>query len=246
MVTSTRPFLLLSTRPEDDAVAGERAAILTKAGLGDAELVQYRVEQAPLPALRIEDFAGVFLGGGPFNASDEDKSDLQLRVEDDIARVVSDAVERDVPLLGLCYGIGALTSTLGGVVDRTYGEHVGVIDIALTDEGVADPLFEGLPSTLRAFVGHKEACRELPPGATLLATGEACPVQAFRVGARAYATQFHPDLDPRGMSERIQIYRDAGYFAPEETEELAAVALEADITDEVHAILANFVRIARA
>lgn len=241
----TKPFLLLSTRPEDDAVVGERAAILAKAGL-EAELAQHRVERFPLPDLDLGDFAGVLLGGGPFNSSDEDKSELQLRVEADIARVVTDAVERDVPLLGLCYGIGALTSTLGGVVDRTYGEPVGVVDVALTDEGRQDPLFDGIPTVMRAFVGHKEACRELPPGATLLATGEACPVQAFRVGPRAYATQFHPDLDPRGMAERILIYREAGYFAPEETEELSSFALGADITDEVHAILANFVKLARA
>ncbi len=71
-------------------------------------------------------------------------------------------------------------------------------------------------------------------------------MQAFRVGPRAYATQFHPDLDPRGMAERILIYREAGYFAPEETEELSAFALDADITDEVHAILSNFVRLARS
>lgn len=215
-------------------------------GSKEAELAQHRVERFPLPDLDLGDFAGVLLGGGPFNSSDEDKSELQLRVEADIARVVTDAVERDVPLLGLCYGIGALTSTLGGVVDRTYGEPVGVVDVALTDEGRQDPLFDGIPTVMRAFVGHKEACRELPPGATLVATGEACPVQAFRVGPRAYATQFHPDLDPRGMAERILIYREAGYFAPEETEELSSFALGADITDEVHAILANFVKLARA
>ncbi|MBK7821364.1 MAG: glutamine amidotransferase [Tessaracoccus sp.] len=241
----TRPFLLLSTRPEDDAVAGEREAILSKAGLEEAELVQHRVERFPLPELNLDDFSGVLLGGGPFNASDEDKSELQLRVEADIAQVVVQAVEREVPLLGLCYGIGALTSTLGGVVDRTYGEPVGVVDVTLTEEGRDDPLFDGIPTIMRAFVGHKEACRELPPGATLLATGEACPVQAYRVGPWAYATQFHPDLDPRGMAERILIYREAGYFAPDETEELSAFALDADITDEVHAILSNFVRLAR-
>ncbi|WP_297111284.1 type 1 glutamine amidotransferase family protein [Tessaracoccus sp.] len=93
----TRPFLLLSTRPEDDAVAGEREAILSKAGLEEAELVQHRVERFPLPELNLDDYSGVLLGGGPFNASDEDKSELQLRVEADIAQVVVQAVEREVP-----------------------------------------------------------------------------------------------------------------------------------------------------
>ena len=156
----TKPFLLLSTRPEDDAVVGERAAILAKAGLEEAELAQHRVERFPLPDLDLGDFAGVLLGGGPFNSSDEDKSELQLRVEADIARVVTDAVERDVPLLGLCYGIGALTSTLGGVVDRTYGEPVGVVDVALTDEAgrferykLVDPSFHNWSALAWALRG---------------------------------------------------------------------------------------------
>ena len=33
----------------------------------------------------------------------------------------------------------------------------------------------------------------MPPGAALLATNDACPVQAYRVGDRLYATQFHPE-----------------------------------------------------
>ncbi|WP_197512259.1 hypothetical protein [Tessaracoccus coleopterorum] len=39
--------------------------------------------------------------------------------------MIDDVIERDFPFLGLCYGVGVLTSTLGGVVDRTYGEAPG-------------------------------------------------------------------------------------------------------------------------
>ena len=42
----------------------------------------------------------------------------------------------------------------------------------------------------------------------------------FRVGTRQYATQFHPELDVPGLVQRIRIYREAGYFDPEETETL--------------------------
>mgnify|MGYP000284732432 CR=1 FL=1 len=40
---------------------------------------------------------------------------------------------------------------------------------------------------------HKEGCVAPPPGGVLLATNAACPVQAYRVGERLYATQFHPE-----------------------------------------------------
>ncbi|SHJ77311.1 GMP synthase (glutamine-hydrolysing) [Tessaracoccus bendigoensis DSM 12906] len=240
-----KPFLLLSTRPEDEATEGEREAVVRLGRLADDDLVQVRVEAAPLPPINLDDYTGVFLGGGPFNASDTDKSGLQLRVEADLGRVLDEVIQRDFPLLGLCYGIGAVSSRLGGIVDRTYGEPVSVADVTLTPEGEGDPLFEGVPSRLGAFVGHKEASRELAPGAVLLASGDVCPVQAFRVGDFVYATQFHPELDRVGMASRIRIYKEEGYFDPSETQELVSFAESATITPEVHRILSNFVGLAR-
>jgi len=240
-----RPFLLLSTRPEDDAAEGEREAIVRLAGLRPDELVQIRVEAAAVPSLDPTQYAGVFLGGGPFNASDTDKSAVQLRAEADIARVLDVVVARDLPFLGLCYGVGALTAHFGGVVDRSVGEDVGVVTSTLTDEGRADPLFDGIPDRFRAFTAHKEGCRVPAAGATVLATGVACPIQAFRLGRNVYATQFHPELDSAGLAARIRIYRDAGYFDPADTEKLVAFAETSTISDEVHLMMTNFVRIAR-
>ena len=239
-----KPFLLLSTRPEDDAAAGEREAIVRLAGLADDDLVQVRVEESPLPPVDLDQFAGVFLGGGPYNSSDTHKSALQVRVEADLNRVIDEVVARDYPFFGLCYGVGALTGRLGGVVDRSVGEEVGVVTATLTAEGQADPIFAGVPGILQAFTAHKEGCRLPAPGATVLATGVQCPVQAFRIGRRVYATQFHPELDSAGLAARIRIYRDAGYFDPADTDKLVAFAESSTITAEVHRMLRNFVELA--
>jgi GMP synthase (glutamine-hydrolysing) len=74
----------------------------------------------------------------------------------------------------------------------------------------------------------------------LLATSAACPVQMFRVKRNLYATQFHPELDVAGIVTRVRVYRHAGYFAPEELDELV-VRLEAAVVSEPGRILANFV-----
>ena len=100
----------------------------------------------------------------------------------------------------------------------------------MTAAGRADPLFGALPAVFDAFVGHKEAVRVPPPDAVVLATSSACPVQAFRIGANVYATQFHPELDVPGIETRIDVYRDAGYFAPDEVEALLARVRSADVT----------------
>ncbi|MHA6511628.1 glutamine amidotransferase [Tessaracoccus sp. Z1128] len=240
-----KPFLLLSTRPEDDAAAGELEAVARLAGLAADDVVQVRVEAAPAPVVDLDSYSGVFLGGGPFNSSDTHKSALQVRVEADLDRIITEVVERDFPFFGLCYGVGALAGRMGGVVDRSVGEDVGVVTATLTDEGRADPIFDGVPDQFHAFTAHKEGCRILAPGAALLATGVTCPVQAFRLGKRVYATQFHPELDSAGLAARIRIYRDAGYFDPADTEDLVALAESSTITHAVHGMLRNFVGLAR-
>ena len=75
----------------------------------------------------------------------------------------------------------------------------------------------------------------------LLASSAACPVQAFRVGANVYATQFHPELDVVGLCTRIDVYKHAGYFDPSVAEELKAMAWRSEVSHPP-AILRAFVR----
>ena len=121
-----------------------------------------------------------------------------------------------------------------------YGEPVGATDVILTDAGQMDPLLSGLPNRIRVFLGHKEACDQVPPGATLLASSELCPVHMFRVGENVYATQFHPEGDTEGFLVRIRVYREYGYFAPDEAEQLSDL-VRREQTPFAQQILARFV-----
>ena len=237
-----RPFLLLSSRPEDEAADGEYAAFLRFSGLFPEQLHRVRMEAAPLPKIRLDDWSGIFLGGGPFNSSDapETKSPVQRRVESEVSALLAEVVDRDFPFFGACYGVGTLGAYLGGVVDCTYAEPVSAVTVTLTSAGLADPVLAGIPERFEAFVGHKEACRALPPGAVLLATSAACPVQMFRVGNNVYATQFHPELDVPGIVTRVRVYQHAGYFAPTEMEDVILRLTPAVVT-EPGRMLANFV-----
>ena len=78
--------------------------------------------------------------------------------------------------------------------------------------------------------GHKEAISALPRHAVLLASSPGCPVQAFRIGSHAYATQFHPELDPPALCTRIDVYKHAGYFDPAQAGELKAMAYRCNVT----------------
>lgn len=221
-----KPFLLLATRAEDVPADEEYALFLRYAGLTEDQLVRRRLEAEPLGEIDLDDWSGIFVGGGPFNASDppETKSAVQRRVESEIAALLDEVIARDFPFFGACYGIGTVGAHEGAVIDGTYREPISVIEVRRTDAGASDPLLQDLPDVFTAFVGHKEAITVLPPSATLLVQGEACPVQMFRVGRNVYATQFHPELDVDGISTRIRAYAGHGYFAADELElTLAAV-----------------------
>lgn len=227
-----KPFLLLATRAEHRAADEEYAAFLRFTGLTPESLTRVRLEQSPMPDLDLDSWSGVILGGSPFTTSDpaDSKSAAQVRVEKELAVLLDEVVARDFPFFGACYGVGTLGVHQGALVDTTYPETVGPTWVSLTDEARNDPLFEVLPPTFEAFVGHKEAVTRLPDHAVHLASSAACPVQAFRVGMNVYATQFHPELDVPGIQTRIDIYRHAGYFPADTAEALQAAAAASQVT----------------
>jgi GMP synthase (glutamine-hydrolysing) len=227
-----KPFLLLAIRAEDAAADNEYDSFLALSGLAESELRRIRLEQRALGEVDLSEWSGILLGGGPFNYSDpaELKTPVQRRVEADLHGLLDRVVNADFPFLGACFGIGALGRHQGAEVDRQYGEPVGAVKITLTPPGQQDPLLSGLPAVFHAFTGHKEAISRLPGHAVLLASSARCPVQAFRIGTNVYATQFHPELDMAGLCTRIEVYKHAGYFDPDQADEILAQAARSDVS----------------
>lgn len=223
----------MQLRPEDEAADNELAAFLQVGDLTDEQIHRIRMEQEGVPDIDLDNYSAVIVGGGPSNVSDESdkKSAEQAKFEKDLFSLFDKIIEKDFPYLGACYGLCILAAYLGGTVSKEkYGEGVGAADIGLTEEGKNDQLLTGLPDSFRAFVGHKEACQDLPPGAVLLAGSVNCPIQMIRYKQNIYATQFHPELDGAGLALRINVYRNAGYFPPEDADRLIALAMQETIT----------------
>lgn len=241
-----KPFLILQLRPEDEAADEEFAAILRRAGLTGGDVVRVRLDQMALPGdLDLSGFSGVIVGGGPGCVSDppEEKDPVEARIEAQILGLMPRIVREDVPFLGCCYGIGILGRHLNAPVSKAHhGEPVGPITCTRRPEGAEDPLLDGVPAQFTALVGHKEALDALPDGATHLLEGARCPIQMLRYRDRIYATQFHPEADGASFALRIRVYREKGYFPPEEAEALTARVDGVD-TALSGRILANFTRV---
>jgi GMP synthase (glutamine-hydrolysing) len=100
-------------------------------------------------------------------------------------------VESDVPLLGVCLGAQTLAHAFGARVGPAQETLAGFYETTLTEEGTRDPVVGVLPRSFDAFNANGYTF-EIPAGATALADG---PVpQAFRLGRRAWAVQFHPEI----------------------------------------------------
>ncbi len=228
-----KPFLLLQLRPEDEVADNEAEAFMKFGGLEAAQVHRVRMEKTGIPPIKLTDYSGVIVGGGPSNVSDSEnvKPPEQKRFEAELYELLDEIIAADFPYLGTCYGIGTLARFLGGRVSKErYGESAEAITVNLTEEARDDPLTKDLPQSFRAFAGHKESCQELPPGATLLASSPGCPIHMIRVKQNIYASQFHTELDKEGLALRIKFYKHLGYFPPEEAEMLIAAAEHEEIT----------------
>ncbi len=113
----------------------------------------------------------------------------------DVNCFIGGAITQDLPFLGICLGGQLLANLLGAPVtsNSPFGEK-GTLTVTLTEDGEADPLFDGIDREFVTFQWHNDSF-VVPEGGVLLASSPACPNQAFRYGSCAYGIQFHPEVN---------------------------------------------------
>lgn len=137
----------------------------------------------------------VVMGGSPNVDDGHEWLDREMTL-------VRSCVRAGVPVMGICLGAQVLAAACGGVVTRgASGPEVGAGRIHLRPPAAADPLFAGMAEIVEAVQWHWYGVERLPPGASWLATSPAYPHQAFRLGARAWGLQFHPETPPHQVEQ---------------------------------------------
>ncbi len=222
-------LLYVSVRPETGAADAEHASF--RRALGVDVVDRLDLLDGPLVESRLDGYRGLVVGGSPFNVSDTAKSAVQRRVEADLEIIARRAIDGRVAAFFTCFSIGVVTRMLGGDVGTATPEPASAAVIRTTPEGDADPIFGPSGPALTVFTAHKESAVAVPDAATLLATNEVCPVQAYRVGTHLYAAQFHPEPTPRDFADRMTFYRTTGYFDPEEFDLVQGQVLAASVTE---------------
>jgi len=146
-------------------------------------------------------YAGLVVLGGGMSANDVAAHPFLVEVMTLVRRFDEDGK----PVLGVCLGAQIVARSYGGEVYRMGRLESGFCEMELTAEGRADPLFSRAGDRVTVFHNHYEAVRNVP-GAVVLATGGACPVQAFRIGERVYGLQWHIEVTIDIVREWIRTY----------------------------------------
>jgi GMP synthase-like glutamine amidotransferase len=166
---------------------GRMATYWEKRGLMIQEWVA--TSGATIPALN--QHRGLIIMGGPMGANDDER--LPWMAEE--KRLIKQAIQSDIPILGFCLGAQLIASVLGARVASMGYKEIGWWPVYKTDEGESMPALSGFPKSFTAFHWHGDAF-SLPPEATRLFRSEGCGEQGFVWDNRVWGFQFHPEIGP--------------------------------------------------
>jgi GMP synthase (glutamine-hydrolysing) len=121
-------------------------------------------------------------------------------MEDEAARAPQAVFELGVPVLGICYGMQTMAAQLGGKVESGKVREFGYAEVRARGhsklfEGIQDRANKDGHGLLDVWMSHGDKVTALPPGFTVIASNEACPIAGMADEARRfYAVQFHPEV----------------------------------------------------
>lgn len=125
----------------------------------------------------------VILGGSPHSVIEEGP------------RINNELFEKNIPVLGICYGEQLMCELLGGKVEAGHHREFGRAEITIMSE---TPLFKGMASVggqETVWMSHGDRVTQIPQGFEVLATSEGAPFAAIGNAERKlYAVQFHAEV----------------------------------------------------
>jgi GMP synthase (glutamine-hydrolysing) len=142
------------------------------------ELVSYETPWEKIAQLNP---MGIILSGGPASVYEADSPKIPAYV-----------FEKELPVLGICYGMQAMTYQLGGQVEKGLKREYGhaVLHISNMD----NPLLSGLSEAITVWMSHSDKIEKMPPGFESLAYTENTPVAVMGNDKNMYGIQFHPEV----------------------------------------------------
>ncbi|MBS1628357.1 MAG: glutamine-hydrolyzing GMP synthase [Bacteroidetes bacterium] len=132
---------------------------------------------------------GIILSGSPFSVNEEKAPIVNI-----------DAMIKQVPVLGICYGAQLTAKVFGGKVNKSNKREYGRAKLEIKQQ---DILFNNVHNGSQVWMSHSDSITTLPQGFELLAVTESIPIAAFKkskdnqssaTSYPLYGIQFHAEV----------------------------------------------------
>ena len=162
----------------------------------------------------LEDKDGLIIMGGPMGVYEADQHPW---MRDEMAAIRA-AIDNGKKVLGVCLGSQLIAGALGARVYPHTQKEIGWWPVDFSPYPVRGTPLEVFGARKTMYHWHGDTF-DLPAGATLLASSEACRHQAYAIGRHVMALQFHPEISAatisRWVKESGSIKRPQGFVMSE-------------------------------
>lgn len=181
---------------------------------------------------------GVIFSGGPQSTTDHSN-----------ARFPTWLIDKQVPVLGICYGMQIMAQQLGGAVQNSTVREFGYAALRLHGQspllqGIDDRVDDNGNALLDVWMSHGDKVTQLPPGFVSLCETDHTPIAGMaNLAMHWYGLQFHPEVThtPQGMRLLQRFVLDICKAKPHWTIDSIIEATVADVREKVgqdHVLLA--------
>jgi GMP synthase (glutamine-hydrolysing) len=131
----------------------------------------------------LDQVQGVILSGSPFSTLDKDAPAPHL----------NEILDKEIPILGVCYGAQYFAKYNGGEVEPSTTREYGRANLVSIDDG--NKLMKGMTTGCQVWMSHGDTILNLPKNFNIIASTSDVAVAGFQAGeAPIFGIQFHPEV----------------------------------------------------
>ena len=157
------------------------------------ELTTIQLDEGENIPSNLDEFDAMLCMGGPMDTFMEDEFNWLVGEKKAIGEYVLNLKK---PFLGFCLGCQLLGEVLGGKVVQSNPPEIGVLDIDVSNQAITDPVFNFLPSKIKALQWHSYEVQGLEsnPNINIVGSSPTTKYQIFGYNNHAYGIQFHLEI----------------------------------------------------